>query len=132
MNIKTSLTFKFTAIVAGILLAFSLFTYQFSEIFREDEFTHRLKNVSKNVVVNYLDKEELSTDILKLLYEKQLNRFPQERLIIADENYEVIFASQKTKEIETSKSLIVKNQNNLPVLEQELIEIKNRIKKIGE
>jgi signal transduction histidine kinase len=100
MNIKTSLTFKFTAIVAGILLAFSLFTYQFSEIFREDEFTHRLKNVSKNVVVNYLDKEELSTDILKLLYEKQLNRFPQERLIIADENYEVIFASQKTKEIE--------------------------------
>jgi signal transduction histidine kinase len=100
MNIKTSLTLKFTAIVAGILLAFSLFTYQFSEIFREDEFTHRLKNVSKNVVVNYLDKEELSTDILKLLYEKQLNRFPQERLIIADENYEVIFASQKTKEIE--------------------------------
>ncbi len=100
MNIKTSLTFKFTAIVAGILLAFSLFTYQFSEIFREDEFTHRLKNVSQNVVVNYLDKEELSTDILKLLYEKQLNRFPQERLIIADENYEVIFASQKTKEIE--------------------------------
>ena len=26
----------------------------------------------------------------------------------------------------------VKNQNNLPVLDQELIEIKNRIKKIGE
>ncbi|MCT7513716.1 hypothetical protein [Aliarcobacter cryaerophilus] len=39
---------------------------------------------------------------------------------------------EKLKEIETSKSLIVKNQNNLPVLEQELIEIKNRIKKIGE
>jgi hypothetical protein len=36
------------------------------------------------------------------------------------------------REIETSKRLIVKNQNNLPVLEQELIEIKNRIKKIGE
>jgi hypothetical protein len=36
------------------------------------------------------------------------------------------------REIETSKRLIVKNQNNLPVLEQELVEIKNRIKKIGE
>ena len=35
-------------------------------------------------------------------------------------------------EIETSKSLIVKIQNNLPILDQELIEIKNRIKKIGE
>ena len=39
---------------------------------------------------------------------------------------------KKTKEIETSKSLIVKIQNNLPVLEQELIEIKNKIKKLGE
>ncbi len=29
-------------------------------------------------------------------------------------------------------SLIVKIQNNLPVLEQELIEIKNKIKKLGE
>ena len=38
----------------------------------------------------------------------------------------------KIEEIKTSKSLIIKNQNNLPVLEQELIEIKNRIKKIGE
>lgn len=36
---------------------------------------------------------------------------------------------EKIEEIETSKSLIVKNQNNLPVLEQELVEIKNRIKK---
>jgi signal transduction histidine kinase len=100
MNIKTSLTLKFTAIVAGILLAFSLFTFQFSEIFREDEFTNRLKNVSKNVVINYLDKDELSTDLLKLMYEKHLNRFPQERLVIADENYEVIFASEQTKDIE--------------------------------
>ena len=39
---------------------------------------------------------------------------------------------EKIEEIETSKRLIVKNQNNLPVLEQELIEIKNRIKKLGE
>ena len=39
---------------------------------------------------------------------------------------------EKIEEIKTSKSLIVKIQNNLPVLEQELIEIKNRIKKIGE
>jgi signal transduction histidine kinase len=100
MNIKTTLTLKFTAIVLGILMAFSLFIYQFSEIFREDEFTIRLKNVSKNVVVNYLDKIELTPEILKLLYVKQLNRFPEERLIIADENYEIIFASEPTKDVE--------------------------------
>lgn len=93
MNIKNSLTLKFTIIVAGILLIFSLFTYQFSELFRRDEFTIRLKNVSTNVVKNYLEKEELTPDILGLMYQKQINRFPDERLIIADENHEVVFAS---------------------------------------
>lgn len=96
MNIKSSLTIKFTLIVAGILIAFSIFTYEFSEIFRRNEFTDRLKNVSRNVVVNYLDKEELTPEILKLMYEKQLNRFPQEGLIIADENYEVVFNSRRS------------------------------------
>ncbi|OYU95667.1 MAG: hypothetical protein CFE21_11040 [Bacteroidetes bacterium B1(2017)] len=100
MNIKSSLTIKFTAIVAGILFAFSVFTYEFSEIFRENEFTDRLRNVSRNVVVNYLEKEELTPSILKLMFEKQLNRFPQEKLIIADENHEVIFSSRPIQETE--------------------------------
>ncbi len=100
MKIKTALTLKFTAIVAGILILFSIFTYEFSEIFRKNEFTDRLRNVSRNVVINYLDKEELTPSILKLIYEKQLNRFPQERLIIADEHHIVIFASKPAAETE--------------------------------
>lgn len=100
MNIKNSLTLKFTIIVAGILLIFSLFTYQFSELFRRDEFTLRLQNVSTNVVQNYLEKEELTPEILRLMYQKQLNRFPDERLIIADENHEVVFASNPLIDIE--------------------------------
>jgi signal transduction histidine kinase len=100
MNIKNSLTLKFTVIVAGILFVFSIFTYQFSELFRRDEFTLRLKNVSTNLVKNYLEKVELTPDILRLLYQKQLNRFPDERLVIADENYEVVFASHTLKDIE--------------------------------
>ncbi len=100
MKIKTALTLKFTAIVAGILILFSIFTYEFSEIFRKNEFTDRLRNVSRNVVINYLDKEELTPSILRLIYEKQLNRFPQERLIIADEHHVVIFASKPAAETE--------------------------------
>ncbi|MCG9879268.1 MAG: HAMP domain-containing histidine kinase, partial [Bacteroidia bacterium] len=99
-NIKNSLTLKFTLIVASILFIFSVFTYQFSELFRRDEFTIRLKNVSTNVVKNYLDKVELTPEILRLMYQKQLNRFPEERLIIADENREVIFASNPLEDIE--------------------------------
>ena len=55
-----------------------------------------------------------------------------EELFDSEINLLLSLEKKKTKEIETSKSLIVKNQNILPVLEQELIEIKNRIKKIGE
>ena len=39
---------------------------------------------------------------------------------------------KKIKEIETGKSSILRIQNSFPVLEQELIEIKNKIKKLGE
>ena len=55
-----------------------------------------------------------------------------EKLFDSEINLLLSLEKKKTKEIETSKSLIVKIQNNLPVLDQELIEIKNRIKKIGE
>ncbi len=55
-----------------------------------------------------------------------------ENLFDSEINVLLSLEKKKIKEIETSKSLIVKIQNNLPVLEQELIEIKNRIKKIGE
>ena len=55
-----------------------------------------------------------------------------ENLFDSEINLLLSLEKEKIEEIETIKSLIVKNQNNLPVLEQELIEIKNRIKKIGE
>ncbi|MCF8255520.1 MAG: HAMP domain-containing histidine kinase [Bacteroidia bacterium] len=100
MNIKSNLTIKFTAIVAAIFIGFSIFTYEFSEIFRKNEFTDRLYNVSENVVYNYLDKVEITPELLKLIFQKQLNRFPNERLIIADQNYEVVFASHPIKDIE--------------------------------
>lgn len=100
MNIKSSLTLKFTTIVAAIILGLSIFTYQFSVIFRKNGFTYRLRSVSEAVVANYLDEPTLTPEILKLLYQKQLNRFPNERLIIADEKYHVVFASHAPTSIE--------------------------------
>ena len=55
-----------------------------------------------------------------------------EELFDSEINLLLSLEKKKTKEIETSKSLIVKIQNNLPVLEQELVEIRNKIKKLGE
>lgn len=55
-----------------------------------------------------------------------------ENLFDSEINVLLSLEKKKIKEIETSKSLIVKIQNDLPVLEQELVEIRNKIKKIGE
>lgn len=102
MNIKTSLTIKFTAIVGGILLVFSLFTYQFYALFRQNQFAERLESTSYNVVSTFLENEELTTDILKLLYSRSMGRFQGERLFIADEKHTVIFSSTAMKEHEYS------------------------------
>lgn len=107
MNIKSSLTLKFTTIVAAILLGFSIFTYQFSYLFRKNVFTNRLKTISEKMVMSYLEEESFTPEVLQLLYTKQLNRFPNERLIIGDEKYALVFASHPIlpNEIELLKTL---------------------------
>ncbi len=111
MNIKTSLTLKFTGIVAGILLVFSVFTYEFSEIFRKNAFTDRIQGVAEKVAKSYLKQEVITPDILKLIYQKQLTRFPNERLVIADSAKNIIFSSHNPNKIENSLlSKLVLNQ----------------------
>ncbi|MDP1726981.1 MAG: HAMP domain-containing sensor histidine kinase [Bacteroidota bacterium] len=100
MNIKSILTIKFTGIVAAILLVFSIFTYQFSDLFRKSQFPDRVKKRSKNTVSTFLDKKELTVDILKLLYVKGLNRYPSEQLLILDSNKNQIFSSHAPSKIE--------------------------------
>lgn len=116
MNIKSSLTIKFTTIVAAILLGFSIFTYQFSYLFRKNVFTNRLKTVSEKMVMSYLEEESFTPEVLHLLYAKQLNRFPNERLMIADEKYALVFASHPiiAAEIDLLKNLY-KNPRSIEI-----------------
>ena len=55
-----------------------------------------------------------------------------EELFDSEINLLLSLEKKKIKEIETGKSSILRIQNSFPVLEQELIEIKNKIKKLGE
>ena len=100
MNIKTSLTLKFTGIVAAILLVFSIFTYEFSEIFRKHAFTDRIQGVAEKVAKGYLEKNFVTSDVLKIIYQEQLTRFPNERLIIADSIKNIIFSSHHPNDVE--------------------------------
>ncbi len=113
MNIKTSLTLKFTGIVASILFVFSIFTYEFSEIFRKNAFTDRIQGVAEKVVQGYLKQELVTSDVLKVIYQKNLTRFPNERLIIADSIGNVIFSSDQPNDLEKSLLIRVKSINKI-------------------
>lgn len=113
MNIKTSLTFKFTGIVAAILFVFSIFTYEFSEIFRKNAFSDRIQGVAEKVVQGYLKQELVTSDVLKVIYQKNLTRFPNERLVIADSSGNVIFSSDVPNDLEKSLLIRVKSSNNI-------------------
>jgi signal transduction histidine kinase len=113
MNIKTSLTLKFTGLVASILFVFSIFTYEFSEIFRKNAFSDRIQGVAEKVVQGYLKQELVTSDVLKIFYQKNLTRFPNERLVIADSSGNVIFSSQVPNDLEKSLLIRVKLMNNI-------------------
>jgi hypothetical protein len=113
MNIKTSLTLKFTGLVASILFVFSIFTYEFSEIFRKNAFSDRIQGVAEKVVQGYLNQELVTSDVLKIFYQKNLTRFPNERLVIADSSGNVIFSSQVPNDLEKSLLIRVKSLNNI-------------------
>ena len=55
-----------------------------------------------------------------------------EKLFDSEINLLLSLEKKKIKEIETGTSSILRIQNSSPVLEHELIEIKNKIKKLGE
>ncbi len=113
MNIKTSLTLKFTGIVAAILFVFSIFTYEFSEIFRKNAFSDRIQGVAEKVVQGYIKQELVTSDVLKVFYQKNLTRFPNERLIIADSSGNIIFSTHVPNDLEKSLLTRVKSMHNI-------------------
>jgi len=93
MNIRTVLAIKFVVIIASILLVFSVIIFQFSNIFRENEFNDRLKSNALHTTYMIIDSSEVDKNVVGILYRKKLNVFPYQELHIYDENDSVYFTS---------------------------------------
>lgn len=102
MFVKNALTIKFTGIIASILFVFSIFVYEFSSSFRENEFNERLNSYTYNLVKTILDSNDISHEFVKASFAHELNIFPEQALVIFDGKNDVFFkVNQIDSEIET-------------------------------
>ena len=67
MNIRAKLTFRFTVIVAAIILLLSSFIYYFSADYRKSEFYGRLKDRGVNTAKLLIDVDEVNTNLLNII-----------------------------------------------------------------
>ena len=67
MNIRTKLTLRFSAIVATILVAFSLAVYVLSEDYRKEEFYARLESRAITTARLFVTVREVDENMLRII-----------------------------------------------------------------
>lgn len=107
MFVKNALTIKFTGIIASILFVFSVFVYEFSSSFRENEFNERLNLHTHNLVKTILDSNDVSLDLIKTSFKHQLNIFPNQTLVIYNNKNQVFF---QVNSIDNEMDIFLKNK----------------------
>lgn len=94
MIVKNVLALKFTAIIATVLLIFSLFVFEFSNSFRENEFNQSLKANSENLVHTILDSNEVDHAFIQSTFQHNLNIHPKQVLVILESDNKVFFETK--------------------------------------
>jgi len=90
MNIKTRLAFRFTLIIAGILLLFSTLVYYFSYSTQLDKFRENLTNRAKNTAILLLDVAEVDSTLLTKIQQSTFY-WQKEEIAITDSTFRLIY-----------------------------------------
>ncbi|MFA9214104.1 MAG: ATP-binding protein [Candidatus Methylacidiphilales bacterium] len=92
MIVKNVLALKFTAIIAAVLLIFSLFAYEFLNSFRNHEFNQNLKASSENLAYIILDTNEVDHSFIKSAFDHHSKMNPKQILMVFENNNKQYFA----------------------------------------
>lgn len=93
MDFKNFLTIKFTAIIAWLLLAFSLILYIFSISYFQKEFKKNLKTVSINIVNTLLDSNEADVDFIRNVFKFKINNLSNQTILLFNDKQEIQFGN---------------------------------------
>ena len=106
MNIRTKLTLRFTAIVATILLAFSLAVYFLSADYRREEFFNRLESRAITTARLYVTVQEVDVDLLRIIDKNSIHALFEEKVLIFDPADKLVYSSLDDLEVDYSPELL--------------------------
>lgn len=92
MNIKIKLAFKFTLVVAGILLFFSALVYYFSYTSQVSKFRENLLKRATNTGIMLMDLEEVDSLLMKKIHQSTIT-WSEEEIALTDTNYRLIYSN---------------------------------------
>src|SRR5690348_3354782 len=93
MNIRSRLTFRFTIIVAAIILICFIAVYFFSSSYRQSEFYGRLKGRGISTAKLLIDVNEVDSTLLRIIDQNTQSSLPGEVAIIYDFNNNIIYTN---------------------------------------
>lgn len=108
MQIRQKLTYQFVAIVAVILFLSSILVYLLSSNYREEDFYNRLLNKATITAKLLIKVEEIDGNLLKKIEKDSPINLPKEKIIIFNNNDEVIYNSNEYLDSNIHKSVIKK------------------------
>ncbi|MBX2893780.1 MAG: HAMP domain-containing protein [Saprospiraceae bacterium] len=95
MNIRTQLTLRFTAIVATILLGFSLAVYLLSEDYRKEEFFNRLESRAVTTARLFVSVQEVDVKLLRIIDRNSIHALFEEKVLIFDPKDRLVYSSSE-------------------------------------
>lgn len=107
MNIRTQLTLRFTAIVATILIAFSLAVYFLSENHRREEFYTRLESRAITTARLFVTVQEVDEKLLRIIDKNSIHAMFQEKVLIFNPEDTLIYSSLDDLEVQYSPELLL-------------------------
>lgn len=106
MNIRTKLTLRFSAIVATILLVFSLAVYFLSADYRREEFFNRLESRAITTARLYVTVQEVDVNLLRIIDKNSIHALFEEKVLIFDPSDKLVYSSLDDLKVEYSSELL--------------------------
>jgi len=93
MNLRAKLTYRFTFIVAAIILLLAASIYYFSASYRMSEFYGRLKSRGTNTAKLFIGVEKVDSTLLRIIEKNSASQLVLEDVIIINTANEIIYCN---------------------------------------
>lgn len=106
MKIRTKLSLQFMVIAFIIIMLSSVSIYFLSVSYRYSDFYSRLHNKANNTATLLIDVEEVTVDLLKRIEKDNPVSLPNERILIYNSTYQLVFSTDDNHLLQISSNLL--------------------------